>query len=67
MQDIKGRGLTYNGRLITSVIEGADAKRAQICPGFVQINCQSESGMDNASGIQISTILWQAIQKRGAA
>jgi hypothetical protein len=67
MKAIKELGLTYQGRLITSVIEGADARRAQICPGFVQINCQGSNGIDNSAGIQIPVSQWTDIQRRGAA
>jgi hypothetical protein len=65
MKTIKELGLTYQGRLITSVIADQDARRAQIHPAFVQINCQSASGIDNASGIQIPLSQWAEIQRRG--
>ena len=67
MKTIKELGLTYQGRLITSVISGDDARRAQIHQGFVQINCQSASGIDNASGIQIPLSQWKEINRRGMA
>ena len=66
MKNIKHLGYTYQGRLITSVIEGSDAQRAQIHPGFVQINRQGASGADNASGIQVPLSQWVEIQRRGA-
>lgn len=65
MKNIKHLGYTYQGLLVTSVIEGQDARRAQIHPAFVQINCQGESGADNASGVQIPTAQWAEIQRRG--
>ena len=66
MKTIKELGLTYQGLLITSVIAGKDARRAQINPQFVQINCQSASGIDNGSGIQIPLSQWEEIKKGGA-
>lgn len=65
MKNIKHLGYTYQGRLITSVIADRDARRAQIHPAFVQINCQGESGADNATGIQIPVSQWAEIQRRG--
>ena len=67
MKTIKELGLTYQGLLITSVIADKDARRAQIHPQFVQINCQSASGIDNGSGIQIPLSQWEEIKKGGAA
>jgi hypothetical protein len=67
MKTIKELGLTYQGRLITSVIADQDARRAQIHPAFVQINCQGASGIDNASGVQIPLSQWEEIKRRGMA
>jgi len=66
MKDIKHLGLTYQGRLITSVIADADARRAQITPGFVQINCRGTTGVDNSTGLQIPVSQWHQIQREGA-
>ena len=67
MKTIKELGLTYRGLLITSVIADQDARRAQIHPGFVQINCRGANGIDNASGIQIPLSQWKEIKRRGMA
>ena len=67
MKTIKELGLTYRDRLITSVIEEQDARRAQIHPAFVQINCQGSNGIDNAAGIQIPLSQWEDIKRGGLA
>ena len=67
MKTIKELGLTYRDRLITSVIADQDARRAQIHPAFVQINCQGLNGIDNATGIQITLSQWAEIKRRGSA
>tara|TARA_Y100001937_G_scaffold79408_1_gene107608 strand:+ start:553 stop:759 length:207 start_codon:yes stop_codon:yes gene_type:complete len=66
MKNIGHLCLSYQGRIITSVIEGQDAQRAQICPGFVQINVRGSCGTDNACGIQIPLSQWHYIQRKGS-
>ena len=62
MKNISGKGLRYRGRLITSVIEGSEATRAQIPPGLVQINLKGDCGTANASGVYITDTEWSAIK-----
>ena len=50
IKDISYKGFRYHGKLITSVITGRDATRAQIPPGLVQINLEGDCGTANASG-----------------
>lgn len=70
MNDISYKGFRYHGKLITSVIEGARATRAQIPPGLVQINLEGACGTANASGVTITNAEWDAIKStsfKGAA
>ena len=62
IKDISYKGFRYHGKLITSVITGRDATRAQIPPGLVQINLEGDCGTANASGVTITDTEWLAIK-----